>query len=745
MISRSPEAVPSQSDAGAATAEFYNDSLIASRFVTASGGKAAAALVLSGLHCAGCARSVERALRSLAGVGSIDINFATRRARLDWDPMRCGLGDIVARIEQAGYHAHPYDPARRQQQIDRERRALLRRTLVAIALSMQIMMFAFALYFGAELDIEPWVVRLFQWISLVLTLPIMLYSATPFFRNAWRSIANRGADMDLPVALALLIAFGASAAATVGKLALPVYYDSISMFCALLLSARLIESGIRARSIRALDELDEQRPLIANRLAGTVVTRIAAERLVPGDLVLVQPGEIIPADGIVVSGSTTTSEGPITGESRAIRKDVGDPLLGGGTNHDGAITMRVTAVGEASVLGRIALLLHHAQSLPTDRRGLIDRIAVVFTLGVLLLASATALFWYLRGAADWLAITLSVLVVSCPCALSLATPAALAAAGGRLLRHGLLITRPGTLERLADISHVVFDKTGTLTRGEPRLLKTTTLGGHSAETCLRVAAALERFSRHPLARAFAAHDDPALATAEVRTSARGIEGRVAGVSYRLGAPDFALAGTDGVASADESRTLVVLATAGAPLAVFELADALRTEAVEVLAALRAMGIAISIASGDRLACVAALAGELGVSQYRGALPPEQKLALLAELRQTTGRVAAVGDGINDGPILAAADVGIALGGGAALSHDAAGLVILNDSLDALRVAIEIARRTRSVIRENLWWALGYNLIAIPAAAAGLLPPWAAALGMSLSSLLVVANAARLAR
>jgi Cu2+-exporting ATPase len=396
------------------------------------------------------------------------------------------------------------------------------------------------------------------------------------------------------------------------------------------------------------------------------------------------------------------------------------------------------------VLGRIAQLLQHAQSLPTDRRGLIDRVAAVFTTAVLLIATTTGLFWYLRGAADWLAITLSVLVVSCPCALSLATPAVLAAAGGRLLRLGLLITRPGILERLAGINHIVFDKTGTLTRGQPQLVATRPLADLPASDCLKIAAALERYSRHPIARAFAAHESPTIAASDVRTQARGIEGLVAGTRYRIGAPDY-IAPNALPEPVEDTVTCAVLADERQALCEFHLKDAPRPEASGVLDALRRLGIRISIASGDRIEVVTALAGELGISDFRGALTPDAKLALLPELRRAEGCIAVVGDGINDGPILAAADVGVALGGGAALSHDAASLVILNDNLETLLDGIRVARRARHIIRENLWWALGYNLVAIPAAVCGLLPPWAAALGMSLSSLLVVGNAARLAR
>jgi Cu2+-exporting ATPase len=737
----------------------YFEPLVAERFVQhLQGGADGAWFVVGGLRCAGCARKVEKTLAAHPGVTRVDLNYATQRARVEWDAASCALGDVVRAVEAMGYAAHPFDPERRQRAIEAERRELLQRLLVAGLLSMQIMMFAFGLYFGEAWDIEPWIANLFRWASLALAVPLMTFCAVPFLRGAARDLRARSASMDSPIALALMVGFAASAYATILAPALPVYFDSISMFCFLLLGARFLELGIRARSVRALDALDRSVPVLANRLlADGRVECVPAAMLKVGDRVLIRPGEQIPADGKVLQGSSAADESLLSGESRPVPKSVDDRVLGGSLNTGGVLTVAIEAVGEQALLGRIIQLMHRAQAERSPLRSTVDRIAGGFVIGVLAIAALTALFWLQRGSPDWLPITLSVLVVSCPCALSLATPAALTSAGVNLLNLGFLVTRTGAMERLARVTHVMFDKTGTLTAGTPAIRVQRTVSPLESKIALAIAAALERYANHPIALAFRGHDDPRYQVQDPLVDSRGVSGTIDGVRYCLGSPDCEVEAptpTGQVAPVAQTGkrqdlppcgTEVVLRNAAGVLSVFSIADAVRPSAARLIEALRGLGIGVSLRSGDRAGVVLEIARGLGIRDCAGEQNPAQKLAALSERRRAGAVVAMIGDGINDGPVLAGADVGIAMGSGAALAQDTADVVMLNENLESLAQAIRVARRLRAVIHQNLFWALSYNLIAIPAAALGFVPPWLAAVGMSLSSLIVVLNAGRLAR
>ncbi|MFO1317772.1 MAG: heavy metal translocating P-type ATPase [Burkholderiales bacterium] len=719
-------------------------------------GRREASLLLEGMTCGACVPLVESWVGRQPGVAAACVNYATRRALVAWDPHATDLAAVLRAIAAVGYRAFPYDPARREALARAERRTLLTRMAVALLAMMQVMMFAVPVYLSDD-GVAPEHRRLLEWGSFVLTLPALFYSAAPFFAGAWRDLAHRRLGMDVPVVLGLVAAFVASAWSTFGG-AGPVYYDSVTMFIALLLVARYVELMARQKAGDAIESIARQRPDTAERLAGWPAggeaATVAAAALVPGDVVLVRPGALVPADGEVLDGRSHVEEAMLTGESTPRPRAPGDLLWAGAVNRDNALVMRVAAAGEDT---RLAAILRLAERAAATRPAIVksaDRIAAVFVAVLLALAAATAAFWWLHDPPRAFAVTFAVLAVSCPCALALATPAALAAAAGALARRGVVLARSDALEALAGVTHVVLDKTGTLTEGRIRLTGCATAGDRPCADAIALAAAVEARSEHPLARALvaAAGGSARIPVEHVRqASGKGVSARVAGVEVRVGSPAFvaALAGPMPPALAEfagrRADTLVGMGDARGWHALFAFADTLRPGARGLVAQLAALRVRPLLLSGDRAESVAAVAQALGIADARGALNPEDKRDAIAALQARGARVAMAGDGINDAPALAQAQVSIALGSGAPLAQWTADLVILSDRIELVAEALRTARRTFAVVRENLAWAIVYNVVAIPAAAFGFVTPLLAAAGMSASSLAVVGNALRLTR
>ncbi len=737
-------------------AAVYDDPQIARQFVHAPDAhRREVELLLDGVTCAACIWLIERQLARLAGVVEARVNYATERAWVCWDDRQLGLGDILREVERIGYRAQPSDARAQATSRERERRRQQRRLAVAGLFGMQVMMLSISLYAGAASGIEHEFEQLFRWLCLLLTLPVVGYSALPFFRSALRDLAVRQASMDLPVSLAILAAFGASVANTLAGSG-EIYFDSVVMFVFLLGASRYFERMARARCAATVEKLAQSLPLVATRIdADGSHTSLAASALAVGDRVLLRAGDKVPADGELETGATACDESLLTGESEAVAKRVGDRLFGGSVNLGQPVEMCVTATGADTLLAEIRRLVERAQADKPPRARLADRIAARFVVAVLLLVAVVATGWYLADSARAFEIALAVLIVSCPCALSLATPTALAAALGRLQSDGLLVRHGDALERLEQITHVVFDKTGTLTHGKLRIDEILLRPGVSRADALSFAAALERHSEHPLARALIACASvkrlPAV-IGIVASPGGGIAGRIDGEDYWLGSIDF-VAAQSGVELpaewhaklADLDGSAVVLARRDAALALFGFSDTLREDAATLLARLRAGGKRIVLLTGDRPAAAAQVAAALEIDTIQAGLTPADKIAAVAELQARGARVLMVGDGVNDAPVLARADVSIAMGGASALAQRSADIVLLGDRLALVGDALARAERTGRVIRQNLAWALGYNLGAIPLAAAGLVAPWLAALGMSSSSLVVVLNALRLAR
>ena len=723
------------------------------------------------IRCAACVWLIERHLARLPGVVSAELNVVTERLQVRWQSGRCRPSDILKAMRAIGYAAYPYDPIQHSEQLERSRKTLFRQLFIAGLSMMQVMMYAVPVYLADDGTMDAGMTALMQWSGLLLTLPAIVYSAQPFFRGAWRDIKNRMAGMDVPVALGIAAAFIGSTVSTwrgEGE----VYFDSVTMFIFLLLCSRYLELSARRKAASALDNLQQSLPASALLMPGYPQQRdsqlVAAERLRAGDVMLVRPGEALAADCIVLEGDTTVDVSLLTGESRPQHKTVGDAIAGGAVNTLQPVVARVTrSVGE-STLSVLVGLVNRAGLAKPQLALIADRVAAWFVASLLLFSVVVFAAWQWYEPSRAWSVAIAVLVVSCPCALSLATPTALAAATDRLLRQGVLVVHPHVLETLRHATHIVFDKTGTLTQGQPVLKTSHALGAIAISDCLQLAAAMEQSSLHPLAQTLrdaadaadtnastALHAHTVMQTQDCRHIAgQGVEARIDGVLYRLGNYSF----VNGLASAlsglptmwntqnktDEVST-VFLASEESWLARFDIVDDLRPEAAAVVQHFRQQGKNVVLLSGDRHEVAQRVADKLGIETTLGDCLPENKLAFVERLQQQGAVVAMVGDGMNDAAVLRAADVSFAMGSGAALAQTHADCVLLSGDLSALCEADRVAAKSLSVIRQNLAWATLYNVIAIPAAAMGLLNPWLSGIGMSLSSVVVVLNAVRLCR
>jgi Cu2+-exporting ATPase len=664
----------------------------------------------------------------------------------------CRASDIIGALRAIGYTAYPLDAQRQAAHLERERRTLFRRLFVAGLSMMQVMMYAVPVYLATDGTMDADMRALMNWAALLLTVPAVAYSAWPFLRGAWMDLRRGVAGMDVPVALGILAASGASVVAVVRGQG-DVYFDSITMFVFLLLGSRYLELDARRRAARALDGLQRAAPATAQRFvdfpAARAMDTVAAGALVPGDVVLVPPGQAVPADGVIVEGDTEVDLALLTGESRTRALGPGAQLPGGAVNVAQAIVVRVTSGARDSTL---ALLVRLVERAGQDKPALAlwaDRVGAWFVLALLVLTVVVGAGWYLADPVRAWPAAIAVLVVSCPCALSLATPTALAAATDRLLRRGALAIKPHVLETLGRATHVVFDKTGTVTYGHPVLRQTVTFGGASRRMALQLAVALEAGSAHPLAHALrAAAGEAALVAGMVnQVVGQGVEGEIGGRRYRLGNAAFVagIACGDAPGGHEAGVTAVWLGTTSGWVARFEFVDEIRPEARDVVAGLRAAGKTVVLLSGDDEEAVQDVAMRLGIAHALGHQLPEDKLNVVRGLQREGAVVAMVGDGINDAAVLSGADVSFAMGQGAQLAQLHADCVLLGEGLRPLAAALDTAAATLRVIRQNLGWAMVYNLVAIPAAASGLLNPWLSGVGMAASSALVVLNAARLRR
>jgi len=705
-----------------------------------------AVLILEGITCAACIWLNERHLLQLPGVKAVSVNYATHRARIAWDEREIQLSKILSEIQLLGYHAHPYN-AHSSEALRKQRRSVdLRRLFVAGLASAQVMMFAIALYAGAYYyDMEHDTAQLMRWASLVLSIPVVMYSAIPFYRSAWYALKTRHLNMDVPVTLAVLSGFAGSAWVTWQGEGV-VYFDTITMFVFILLASRFLEQGAREKSVEAAENLLKLAPAMATRIRDSRQEIVPVLELQADDIILARPGEAIAADAVVTEGESSADEALLTGESRPVPKRAGDAVIAGSINLDGPLYLRVTGVGENTVLAGIVRMLDRAQAQKPRLAQLADRIAGYFTIALLILTAIVGAAWFAVAPERSFEIVLAVLVVTCPCALSIAAPAAIAAAGSSLLKRGILLTSGHALETLARVNHVVLDKTGTLTFGKPMLERVIPLADLDEARCKLIAASLEQASEHPLAASFlgAVESEPLFVVGEPQNlPGKGVAGVIDGVRYTLGNRHLLPGAVPDAGELPRDATVVWLCDATRVLAAFVLSDQLRPEAVELVRTLKQSGIEVTMLSGDGESAVRHAAQALGIDDWRAGQHPQDKLAALHEMQGAGDVVAMVGDGVNDAPVLAGAQVSLAMGGGTQVARSSSDIVLLSENLLDVARAIRTGRHAMTVMKSNFAWAVGYNLLALPFAVLGYIPPWVAAIGMSASSLIVVLNALRL--
>jgi Cu2+-exporting ATPase len=752
-----PALTPSVASAASATdLRALDDPLNQSAFTTwkqGQGGEreATSQFRLSGMYCAACAGLIETALEGVDGVLEARVHSATSLALVRWDPRRTRASALVEAVQRAGYGAVPDAAASARSQREAEQRKALWRMFVAGFCMMQVMMYATPAYVSAPGDITPDMQRLLQWASWVLSLPVMLFSAGPFFSGAWRSLRQRRLGMDVPVALGIAVTFIASSGATFdagGPFGHEVYFDSLTMFVFFLLGGRYLELRARHRVALALEAGTARLPDSVQRVREDGSTElVAVARLAAGDRVRVTAGQAFPADGVLLEGRTLADEALLTGESAPVPKHDGDEVVAGSLNLRAPVLMQVLRLGEDTRQAGIVALMRSAL---TQRPRLVqqaERLAGPFLWTVLALAAGAAAVWSVVDPSRAVWVAVSVLIVTCPCALSLAAPSALLAATGALARRGVLLQRLEALEGLAGVDTVVFDKTGTLTRDRLELAEVRVLReGDDAPSLLASAASLASLSSHPASQALVAAGAQASAvgwTDVEEHAGHGLEARAGdGSVWRLGRRDW----VDASAAGDDADDAALcFGPAGQVRAAFMLREQLRDDAQATIDRLGREGLRVALLSGDAPGRAEALARRLGITDVRGGATPADKLAAVAAWQAEGRRVAMVGDGLNDAPVLARSDVSIAFAHGSAVARSGADVVLLGERLGDVAIARRQAQRTLRVIRQNLAWAAVYNAACVPLALMGWLPPWAAGIGMASSSLLVVLNALRVAR
>ena len=720
-------------------------------------------LILEGIVCAACVWLNEQHLNTLPGIISANINYSNNRARVRWDNNRITLSEILESITRIGYLAHPYNPDQQQRLIEKDKKQQLRRIGIAAVLGMQIMILAVAMYTGDWWGIEENFRQMFRWLSMAVTIPLLLFSSSAFFSAALRDLKNKRVGMDVPVALGIGIAFSASVLHTFQGTG-EIYFDSVAMFTFFLLSARYFESGARKRTAEATEALLNLQPAIATKLAvdddGNFNHQnqicISVAELSIGDYVLVRPGENIPADGTIVEGTSGINESLITGESLPVTKTVNDDVVGGSTNTESPLVIKIDKIGDDTVLASIHRLLDEAQNRKPAIARMADKVAAKFVSIILLLASGVAIYWYQTDPEHWIAITVATLVVTCPCALSLATPAALTAASGQLAKLGLLPSSETALETLSKATDFVFDKTGTLTQGNIYMVKALSLNDEAIKNHHQIAAALEAGSEHPVAKSLI-HACPdqskKIKVSQLENNAgMGVSGIIDNTRWYLGNINYINQISRKNISTEllkqhqiNEMTLVALATDKEIVAIFAFDDEIREQAQSLIAHLRQQNKTISLMTGDHEANARRIAKKIGIENIYADLKPADKLARVQAMQKNGAIVAMTGDGINDAPVLAGADISIAMGSGTQLAAAHADMILLSNHIEHLYAGYQISRHTLKIIKQNLTWAFGYNLLAVPAAATGHVDPWMAAIGMSASSLIVVLNALRLTR
>ena len=711
-------------------------------------------LLLDGLRCAACSGIIERGLQEQLGIVSARVSMSKSRATVVWSPAKTRPSEILKAIDALGYSATPASQRQNEFIALKKQRTAFWRWMVAGFCMMQVMMYATPSYFIHAGDMTDEARHLLNWASWILSLPVILFSSNAFFSQAWRDLKSRQVSMDLPVALGIAITFIVSSAATFEPNSWwgsTVYFDSLTMFVFFLLSARLIETKLHGKTLGALENLVSRIPeSIERQNSDGTFSRVLNRQLKVGDTVRVHLGEAFPADGTLMTGTTSVDESLLTGEATPITKHQHDQVIAGSYNLGNAVHMRIEMLGEATQYGQIVNLINQAAIEKPRLSQIADRIARPFLLFVILSAAlAAALLWNVdRGHA--LMTAAAVLIVTCPCALSLATPTAILASASAFVKRGILISRLQAIESIANIDTVIFDKTGTLTNDNIQIKEIQCKAGLTEAEALATAQVLAQHSMHPISRALKSHylvSDASTSTIQIAVTnvseevGAGISATLTNANnslVKLGSARFC-----GLEINNTTAQQVYLADEHGWLATFTLQESLKANAALTIQQLQHLNLTTELLSGDQLQTVANTAGAIGITQFQAACSPQDKLSRLHALKELGKKVLMVGDGLNDGPILASAHVSIAMGKGVPLSQAHADYILLNGDISQIPQLIRHAKKTMQVIKQNIAWAIVYNLVCIPLAFVGVLSPWLAGLGMAVSSIIVVLNALRL--
>ena len=727
--------------------QFVDDESLQSEFTFDVDDCKEAILSIDGMSCAACAWLIEKQLGHKDGIAKAQVNATTQRATIVWDNKQIKLSEILSAISQIGYQALPFKADLTEQRNIKQSKAFIRRLGISGILTMQVMMIAIGLYFGAFSDLSDHNLTYLRGTSFVLSFPIITYGALPFYIGAYSAIRARRLSMDVPVSIAIILAFSASTYATFFETG-EVYFESLSMFTFLLLIGKFLEFRARARAAEVSANLLKLMPLSATKLINNEETIVSAKQLQIADIVIVKPGETIPGDGIIHSGNTSVNESMLTGEHSPVNKSLGSQVFAGTVNGDGNITVEISQTNSDSFLTNLIRLSESAQAHKPKIAQLSDLIAQYFVAIILVTAIATATYWYFNAPQEAFWITLSVLVATCPCALSLATPTALTCGTIRLNREGIMIKSGHVLETMPTINCYAFDKTGTLTNGAFAITKVEVLSEHyNEQQLLAIGAALETRSEHPIAKAFSQYRDFAINIENIDVvPGCGISASLLTTNQTPSAVNIGkvswIKQTCEVAE-QYSNAQCLMTIDNTLVAAFYLEDTLRDDTQHVLQELTSKGNDALLISGDSEAGVNKFCQQVNISEVHHTCTATDKLNLIKQKQENGKTVAMVGDGVNDSPVFAAAHISIAMGSGTEIAKSGADVILLNNQLSSLLNLTRISNKTSRIVKQNFAWAFAYNSIILPLAVCGFITPYMAVLGMSASSIIVVTNSLRL--
>ena len=716
--------------------KIFDDDSILQEFVESDDDASEIQLTISGINCAACGWLIEKQLIKLSGVMKVGVNVSARRASVTWNNQQLKLSQILSHIENIGYHAKPFQPEQHEAIFKQENKAFLKRLGLAGLMTMQVMMLNIGVFFDLFGHIDPQTKQYFNWLSLILTTPVMLYSGSEFYTSAMRGLRARTVNMDLPIVVALGLTYISGVFATAQNTG-QTYFESLCMLVFLLLVSRYLEHSARYKAAQKSANMLECMPTTATLIEGETLTQVLAKTLKVGQLVLVKSGELVPIDGVITQGQGQLDQAMLTGEFDLISKFTGDQVLAGSLNQLGTLTVRVIASLQHSTLNQISKLQTQAMSTKPRIATLADRFSQYFVVAVLLIACVSYVVWLQIDPPEALWVMVAVLIATCPCALGLATPSALSCAIANLNSKGVLLKRGDALEQLALVDWIGLDKTGTLTEGKFSLTQCVNPSRKPDIHFLELAASIEQFSSHPIARAFSDYECAHTVSEFQSEMGKGVTGLIEGVLYKVGAAsfmDFSIPHTMQTCNVFLQSDIGIVCG-------FLLTDKLRPQGNTLIGSLKPCSV--TLISGDIASIVASVAEELGINSWLAEQSPQDKLHTIKQAQAKQHVVLMVGDGINDGPVLAQADVSITLGAGSDLAKSSADIVLLDNELGKLQLIFSIAARCKTKIKQNIGWAIGYNLLILPLAVMGLLSPWMAVLGMSISSLIVVVNSTRL--